>query len=60
MAGVYFYGNRSVLGPTLAIASQAPWWLIMVDGSLWGLLPINIMSLVIHTRNFIKWRREHH
>lgn len=55
---MYFYGNKSALGPWLGIAAQVPWWLIMVSGGLWGLLPVNGMMLVIHIRNLIKWRRE--
>lgn len=58
IGGTYFYGNKSKLGPWLGITAQVPWWLIMVHGSLWGLLPVNIMMLVLHVRNLIKWNRE--
>lgn len=58
IAGTYYYGNKSPLGPWIGIAAQVPWWLIMVTGSLWGLLPVNVMMLVMHVRNLIKWRKE--
>jgi hypothetical protein len=58
LAGSWFYGNKSPLGPWIGIASQVPWNIIMVSGGLWGLAPVNIMMLVIHIRNLIKWRAD--
>jgi len=57
IAGTYFYGNKTRAGPMLGIAAQLPWWLLMYEGSLWGLLPVNIMMLVLHARNLWKWSR---
>jgi hypothetical protein len=54
----YQYGNKSVSGPWLGIASQVPWNIIMIHGGLWGLIPVNTAMLVIHVRNLIKWRKE--
>lgn len=56
----WFYGNKSHAGPWIGIASQVPWNIIMVHGHLWGLAPVNIMMLVIHIRNLIKWRADAH
>lgn len=58
IAGSWFYGNKSALGPWLGIASQVPWNIIMIHGGLWGLAPVNIMMAVIHIRNLIKWRQD--
>ena len=58
IAASWFYGNKSAAGPWLGIASQVPWNIIMIHGALWGLAPVNIMMLVIHIRNLIKWRKE--
>jgi hypothetical protein len=58
IAGTYFYGNKTRVGPMLGIAAQVPWWLIMYEDSLWGLLPVNAMMLVLHTRNLLKWSRQ--
>ena len=57
IAGTYFYGNKTMAGPMLGIAAQVPWWLIMYEDSLWGLLPVNTMMLVLHVRNLWKWSR---
>jgi hypothetical protein len=58
IAGTYFYGNKTRAGPMLGIAAQVPWWLIMYEDSLWGLLPVNAMMLVLHMRNLWKWSRQ--
>jgi hypothetical protein len=57
IAGSWFYGNKSALGPWLGITSQVPWNIIMIHGGMWGLAPVNIVMTVIHVRNLIKWRR---
>lgn len=58
IAGTYYYGNKSKLGPWIGIVSQVPWWLIMFTGSLWGLMPVNVMMFVLHVRNLMKWNKE--
>lgn len=55
IAGMWAYGNKSMAGPWLGLAAQIPWNIIMVTGGLWGLLPVNLAMLVIHTRNLWKW-----
>lgn len=55
---MWVYGNKSKWGPVIGIAAQVPWWVIMVKGGLWGLLPVNGAMLVIHTRNLWKWNNE--
>jgi len=60
IAGTYYYGNKSKLGPVLGLAAQVPWWIIMVEGNLWGLLPVNGMMVVLHARNLWKWNKETH
>lgn len=58
IAASWFYGNKSHAGPWLGLASQVPWNIIMFSGALWGLAPVNIMMLVIHVRNLLKWRAD--
>jgi hypothetical protein len=58
IVGMYLYGNKSKLGPVAGILAQVPWWIIMIDGSLWGLLPVNGAMLIIHARNLWKWTHE--
>ena len=52
------YGNKRVAGPLLGLASQFPWWTLMVMNGLWGLFPLNIAMTTIHVRNLWKWWRE--
>lgn len=56
--GMWQYGNKSKWGPAAGILAQVPWWIIMIDGSLWGLLPVNCAMLVVHVRNLLKWRND--
>ncbi len=57
IAGTYYYGNKTKAGPLLGLAAQVPWWFIMYEGSLWGLLPVNLMMFVLHGRNLWKWTK---
>lgn len=57
MLSSWFYDNKSTLGPIIGIVSQVPWWTIMFEGSLWGLLPVNAAMLGLHIRNLWKWSR---
>lgn len=58
IASTWLYGNRTLWGPRVALMSQGFWWAIMFTYGLWGLLPVNAMMVVIHTRNLWKWKRE--
>ena len=58
LASMWFYGSKHTLGPGLAVAGQVFWWIIMFQGALWGLLPLNIAMAIIHVRNLIKWRND--
>lgn len=55
LVGMWAYGNKAKLGPALGLAAQVPWWIIMINGGLWGLIPINTAMCVIHIRNLWKW-----
>lgn len=58
LASMWAYGSKHTSGPLLALAGQVFWWVIMFQGSLWGLLPLNIAMAFVHARNLIKWRAE--
>lgn len=58
LISMWSYGSKSVYGPLLAIVGQGFWWAIMIQSSLWGLLPLNVAMAFVHIRNLIKWRRE--
>ena len=55
ISGQWAYGNRSKWGPALGLAAQVPWWVIMIHGSLWGLIPINVSMAIVHIRNLWLW-----
>ena len=59
-ASIYKMGDKTTLGPLLGSISQVPWWWFMVLEGLWGLLPLNILMLCIHVRNYIKWKGVDH
>jgi hypothetical protein len=42
----------------LGLAAQVPWWIIMFQSELWGLIPINASMLAIHIRNLYKWTKD--
>lgn len=56
IAATWLYGNKTLWGPRIALLSQVFWWSIMVVYGLWGLLPVNIMMVYIHLRNYNKWK----
>jgi dolichol kinase len=55
--GSWLYGNKSIWGPVTGLVSQVFWWSIMFQSSLWGLWPVNVMMLIIHARNYWKWKK---
>ena len=57
ICGQWAYGNRSKWGPVLGLMAQLPWWIIMVQGGLWGLIPVNVSMLIVHTRNLRLWMK---
>lgn len=54
MVSVWQYGNNNSYGPYLGLYSQIFWWSMMYVDNLWGLLPMNIVMLVMHVRNLNK------
>lgn len=50
-------GDRSIAGPILGLASQAPWLALILWDGLFGLLPITAAMVFVHGRNLRKWSR---
>ena len=58
ICATYSYSNRWVLaGSLFGLVSQIGWWGIMAVDSLWGLFPINVMMVAIHSRALWKETR---
>lgn len=58
IASSWAYGNKSLKGPMIGLATQVPWWAIMIQSDLWGLIPTNVFMTIIHARNFHKWWKD--
>jgi|TARA_R100001530_G_scaffold116655_1_gene83728 uncharacterized membrane protein len=55
---VWVYGNRSRKAPLIGMVGQMLWWWLTISQSMWGLIPLNVVMLIIHVRNYIKMKRE--
>jgi hypothetical protein len=55
MASMWLMGNRSVWGPILGLVSQVPWLITIVGAQTWGLLPVFVAMVIIHSRNILLW-----
>jgi nicotinamide riboside transporter PnuC len=55
MASMWLMGNRSVWGPYLGLISQVPWLVTTVGAQTWGLLPVFVAMVIIHSRNLLLW-----
>ena len=55
---VWIYGNRSRKAPVVGMLGQILWWWLTISQSMWGLIPLNVVMLIIHVRNYIKMKRE--
>jgi len=55
---VWVYGNRSRKAPLIGIVGQMMWWWLTISQSMWGLIPLNVVMLIVHIRNYIRMKRE--
>ena len=55
---VWIYGNRSRNAPIIGILGLVLWWWLTISQEMWGLVPLNVVMLVVHIRNYIRMRRE--
>jgi hypothetical protein len=58
IATVWIYGNRSRNAPVVGIFSQMVWWWLTITQEMWGLLPLNVVLLLVHLRNYVRMKRE--
>ena len=58
IATVWIYGNRSRNAPIVGIFNQMIWWGLTISQEMWGLLPLNIIMLIVHVRNYVRMRKE--
>ena len=55
---VWVYGNRSRKAPLIGIVGQMMWWWLTISQSMWGLIPLNVVMLIVHIRNYLRMKRE--
>ena len=55
---VWIYGNRSRNAPIIGILGLMLWWWLTISQEMWGLIPLNVVMLFVHIRNYIRMRRE--
>jgi diacylglycerol kinase len=55
---VWIYGNRSRNAPIIGILGLVLWWWLTISQEMWGLIPLNVVMLFVHIRNYIRMRRE--
>jgi len=55
---VWIYGNRSRNAPIIGILGLVLWWWLTISQEMWGLIPLNVVMLFVHVRNYIRMKRE--
>lgn len=55
---MWLTGNKDWRGWLVGLLNQIPWLAFIVVFDAWGLLPLTVFLVVMHTRNLRKWRRE--
>jgi|TARA_B100000959_G_scaffold264974_1_gene306001 O-antigen ligase len=58
IATVWIYGNRSRKAPIVGVLGQLMWWWLTISQEMWGLLPLNIVMLLVHLRNYVRMKKE--
>lgn len=53
-------GNKSLLGPSLSLVSDACFVVLNIYAGLWALVPFCAVIVVLHIRNLLKWRADAH
>jgi hypothetical protein len=58
LSGIWFTGNKRLLGPFLAFISEFFMAVIGVQHHAWSIVVIGSVLFVIQGRNFLKWRKD--
>jgi hypothetical protein len=57
LLAIWRLADRNVSALYWAMASNAASTVVIGYSHLWGLLPINLVTYFVHTRNIMKWTR---
>lgn len=58
LASMWLMGDHKLSGPVFGLVSQIAWAALIFYDELWGLAPVTAAMLLVHSRNFSKWRRD--
>lgn len=58
LVGLWFTGNKRLLGPFLCFLSELFWIGVGVMHNLWSAILIGAVLFMIQLRNFLKWKAE--
>ncbi len=58
VAAIWTAGNRNIWGWALYLASDVCFIVVNAYAGMWVLVGFILLVMVLHTRNFLKWRRE--
>ncbi len=58
LLSIYFTGNKSLLGPSIAVAGQPVFWFYIILTDAHGFWPATIASTVLYLRMLVKWRKD--
>ena len=56
MGSMWAYGNKSRWGAIIGIAAEVPWFFLIALHSMWGLIPLNVLTFIVHARNLRKMK----
>jgi hypothetical protein len=58
IAAWYLTGNKVAAGWVVALFSELLWTIWILASGTFGLIPANIVLIIVCIRNFIKWHQE--
>lgn len=58
LSSTWLMGNKHITGPFVGLIGDVAFMVINALAGLWLLVPVAMLSFVIHTRNAIKWWKE--
>jgi hypothetical protein len=54
---VWVYGNKNNKAPIIGMIGQMFWWVLTFYSEMWGLIPLNVVMLIIHIRNYFHMKK---
>lgn len=58
LTAVHLNGSKNLWGPRLGLIANGCWWVLIIQGELWGLVPFQAVMFVLAVRMLILWERD--